>query len=98
MIIRPGTGLRRPRAAGGHFGIDDEEVVVFERTEAGSGGLVLNRPTPVLLGDISSDRFRPFGSLPLMMGCGIDGGGDSDAAGGEDGGSVALGDLSPWFW
>ena len=89
LVIRPGIGLtRRGTAAGG------DEIVIFEHTEMGSGGLVLNCPTPVLLKDIGSQTFEAFGYLPLMLGSGI-----IDEDGGvDDGSNVALGDLSPWFW
>ena len=118
LVIRPGVGLisgaRRRRA------VDpiatDEEVLIFEHTHMGSGGLVLNRPTPLRLKDLSSAaRFAAFGDLPLMLGCGTcmdDGGtcrddgddeqcdqGSNDLLTGiNDRESLAIGDLTPWFW
>ena len=84
--IHPGTGLvsKRRRDAG------LEEVLIFEHTERGTGGLVLNQPTPCLLQDLNIPRFEVFGSNALMLGCGM----QSDGSGTN----VAIGEMSPWFW
>ncbi len=88
--ILPGTGLLSTRS---RTGVSSVEVVVFEHTEHGTGGLVLNRPAPILLRDIASPRFKDFGGNSLMLGCGLEG--DTSE---EKTSNVALGDMSPWFW
>jgi hypothetical protein len=85
-IIEPGTGLKSKRKTDTTL----EEVLIFEHTELGTGGLVLNRPTPCLLRDLNIPRFEVFGSNALMLGCGM----DNEGAGTN----VAIGEMSPWFW
>mmetsp|Transcript_6161 Transcript_6161/g.12466 ORF Transcript_6161/g.12466 Transcript_6161/m.12466 type:complete len:205 (+) Transcript_6161:159-773(+) len=88
--IVPGTGLQATRLRKGDISL--VQIVVFEHTEHGTGGLVLNKPAPILLRDIASPRFKAFGSNSLMLGCGVEST-DEDR---RD--NVALGDMSPWFW
>ena len=89
-LIEPGMGLIQnlpPQSASSssrskrfqkHTRTDDDgplQIVIFEHTDVGgTGGLVLNRPTPLLLGPphIDIPRFQPFKGLPLMLGCGYD--------------------------
>eukprot|EP00525_Craspedostauros_australis_P007836 CAMPEP_0198111852 /NCGR_PEP_ID=MMETSP1442-20131203/3784_1 /TAXON_ID= /ORGANISM="Craspedostauros australis, Strain CCMP3328" /LENGTH=213 /DNA_ID=CAMNT_0043768451 /DNA_START=464 /DNA_END=1105 /DNA_ORIENTATION=- len=90
IIIEPGLGLQ-------HNG---QNVVVFEHTAMGTGGLVLNSPTPVRLGDLPIPRFRQFEKYPLMLGCGVDMAGEDLPLESslETDAPIALRDLSPWFW
>jgi putative AlgH/UPF0301 family transcriptional regulator len=83
-IIGPGTGLRSKDSA--------VEVVVFEHTENGTGGLVLNCAAPLNIGSLNIPRFQAFKELPLMLGNGM----SEDDDGGIS--TVALGEVSPWFW
>ena len=75
------------------------EILVFEHTEMGTGGLILNQPTPILLKALKIPRFEPFGELPLMLGCHMT---EDNKRKGDDSMSatnnLSLGDLSPWFW
>ncbi|CAM9201392.1 unnamed protein product, partial [Heterosigma akashiwo] len=92
--ISPGTGLRSTnKSSKWDFPI---EVLIFEHTEHGSGGLVLNQPTPVFLRDLPFARFRgTFGRNALMLGCGL----QPDVSTGDSGTStVAVREMSPWFW
>jgi putative AlgH/UPF0301 family transcriptional regulator len=79
--ICPGTGL---------LSQDNVQIVIFEHTEMGTGGLILNCPTPLSMGHLPIPRFRPFKELPLMLGCGME---EDDAYS-----TVSLGEVSPWFW
>ncbi len=116
-LIEPGMGLiqQTPQSSQSSFRRSPQprlEIVVFEHTDvAGTGGLVLNCPTPLQLGNIAIPRFRAFEKLPLMLGCGSGGGGgdfvtatDEDDSGDDyedplsSASSIPLGDLSPWFW
>uniref|UniRef100_A0A7S4JIZ4 Uncharacterized protein n=1 Tax=Odontella aurita TaxID=265563 RepID=A0A7S4JIZ4_9STRA len=86
-VISPGIGLE---------GRDGTEVVIFEHTSFGTGGLVLNRPTPVLLKDLAMPRFSGvFGSNALMLGYGVSLS-ESDTEGPGD--NIKIGDMAPWFW
>ena len=80
--ICPGTGLTR----------DHLEIVIFEHTEMGTGGLVLNCPTPLTMERLCIPQFQPYKELPLMLGCGIM---DTDQ---DDNSNLPLGDVAPWFW
>ena len=62
-IIGPGCGLISK-----DFNV---EVVIFEHTEMGTGGLVLNCPTPLTIGSLNIPRFHAFEELPLMLGNGM---------------------------
>ena len=110
--ICPGTGLYSLKT--------NTRVVIFEHTIHGTGGLVLNCPTPLCIGQLPSSRFRPFKELPLMLGSGLEeerkedddddddnDDEDHDANDENDDGmsnkkknndSIALGEVSPWFW
>lgn len=81
-LILPGTGLVSKNGG--------VQVVIFEHTSLGTGGLVLNQPTPISLRDLNIPRFQAFGSHALMLGCG------SSAKGREF--NVPVGDMAPWFW
>lgn len=91
--IAPGTGLRSQTT--------NDQIVIFEHTDYGTGGLVLNCPTPLCIGQLPIPQFQPFKELPLMLGCGLQGLVDDDE-GNDDGGeqdcNIALGEVSPWFW
>ena len=81
--IEPGVGFVSRK--------NGERVVIFEHTEVGTGGLVWNRPTPVLLGDLNIPRFHTaFKNHSLMLGCG------TESTGSEM--NIPIGDISPWFW
>jgi hypothetical protein len=80
--ICPGTGLTR----------DNLEIVIFEHTEMGTGGLVLNCPTPLTMERLFIPQFQPYKELPLNLGCGIM---DTDQ---DDNSNLPLGDVAPWFW
>eukprot|EP00339_Tiarina_fusa_P020362 CAMPEP_0117045286 /NCGR_PEP_ID=MMETSP0472-20121206/31329_1 /TAXON_ID=693140 ORGANISM="Tiarina fusus, Strain LIS" /NCGR_SAMPLE_ID=MMETSP0472 /ASSEMBLY_ACC=CAM_ASM_000603 /LENGTH=192 /DNA_ID=CAMNT_0004757229 /DNA_START=73 /DNA_END=651 /DNA_ORIENTATION=+ len=83
-VIGPGTGLRSKDSA--------VEVVIFEHTENGTGGLVLNCAAPLNIGSLNIPRFQAFQELPLMLGNGLDEDDDSGTS------TVSLGEVSPWFW
>lgn len=84
--ICPGVGLE---------GTDGTEVVIFEHTSMGTGGLVLNQPTPVLLKDLSIPRFSGvFGSNALMLGYGL----VEHESEEESKSNIKIGDMAPWFW
>ena len=91
-IIGPGIGLKHVSA--------DVEVVVFEHTDDfGTGGLVLNCPTPIKIGNLNIPKFEAFEELPLMLGNGIT---EMEEDSGEeyngDISTISLGEVSPWFW
>ena len=92
-LIRPGTGLRSTSKSAGKSFAGGEEIVIFEHTEMGTGGLVLNCPTPLNIGNLPIPRFQAFKDLPLMLGCGMEDG-DSETTSEE----IPLGEVSPWFW
>lgn len=81
--ICPGTGLTR----------DHQEIVIFEHTEMGTGGLVLNCPTPLTMERLCIPHFQPYKELPLNLGCGI-----MDTDQDDDDSNLPLGDVAPWFW
>ena len=83
-LICPGTGLRSRTS--------NEEIIIFEHTEMGTGGLVLNCPTPLKIGNLPIPRFQSFKELPLMLGCGMAAGENDDSS------TIPLGEVSPWFW
>lgn len=79
-FLVPGTALtldsvatRRRRSTANPSLSSAEQVVIFEHTSHGAGGLVLNRPTPVTLQDLNIPRFSNsvFGQHRLYFGCGI---------------------------
>ena len=76
-------------------------VVIFEHTQAhGTGGLVLNQPTPLRLKDLQIPRFTAaFGENSLMLGGGIhvNHNGRQQQRHQEET-NVALTDMAPWFW
>ncbi len=81
-FIVPGTGLvSRDKAV---------QVVIFEHTSLGTGGLVLNCPTPIRLRDLQIPRFEVFKNHTLMHG----GHGTEESSGSN----VPIGDMAPWFW
>lgn len=81
--IEPGIGLTS-KATG-------EQVIVFEHTSVGTGGLVYNRPTPLRINDLRIPRFQEaFGDHSLMLGCGIETS--------KEKGNVPVADMAPWFW
>lgn len=83
-LILPGTGLVSTNNA------VDLQVVIFEHTPLGTGGLVLNQPTPICLRDLDIPRFQKFENHTIMLGCG---------SSNEEGNfNVPLGDMAPWFW
>ena len=96
--IVPGMGLISPRTKA--------EIVIFEHTIMGTGGLVYNCPTPLSMGQLPIPKFQHFKDLPLMLGCGInqesyqDGCDvESNEASSKDAfSSIPLGEVSPWFW
>lgn len=88
-LILPGTGLISTRK-GNSGNISPVEVVIFEHTPLGTGGLVLNQPTPIRLNDLGIARFLPFRNHSLMLGCGFEEG--------EEYSNVAVGEMAPWFW
>ena len=95
--IAPGIGLSSPKT--------NMEIVIFEHTEMGTGGLVHNCPTPLSMGELPIPKFRYYKDLPLMLGCGVNVNcsDDDDDDDDEDGiysssSSVALGEVAPWFW
>ena len=92
LSFAPGAGLSIVPGLGFVNKKSGEKVVVFEHTlENGTGGLVWNRPTPVLLGDLNIPRFQnEFASSSLMLGCGV------ESTGTE--GQFSIGDMAPWFW
>ena len=73
------------------------EVLLFEHTDMGTGGLVLNCPTPIRLRDIPVERFAFFGDLPLMMGCGFEMEEEEESFRLLDS-HIPLADFTPWFW
>jgi len=87
--VTPGTGLSRSNISKQKDG-NNEEVLIFEHTQFGSGGFVLHCPTPIFMKDLPIPWLEPFGHLPLMLGCGLS---EESSLGG-----MALGELSPWFW
>lgn len=103
--ITPGTGLWSKKT--------NDQVVIFEHTDHGTGGLVLNCPTPLCIGQLPIPRFQPFKELPLMLGSGLerttrtttiaslnedDEEDEVDQQGEEESNTIALGEVSPWFW
>jgi hypothetical protein len=92
--ISPGTGLRSKKS--------NDQVVIFEHTDHGTGGLVLNCPTPLCIGELPIPRFQPFKELPLMLGCGLERGSndkhDDHLDDQQEECNIALGEVSPWFW
>lgn len=68
------------------------QVVIFEHTESyGTGGLVLNQPTPLRLKDLQIPRFhQAFAENSLMLGGGVTN--DKQET------NVALTEMAPWFW
>ena len=95
--IAPGIGLSSPKT--------NMEIVIFEHTEMGTGGLVHNCPTPLSMGELPIPKFRFYKDLPLMLGCGVNVDcSDDDEEEEQDGiyssssSSVALGEVAPWFW
>ena len=84
LVLEPGTGMR---SSDGKM-----QVVLFEHTERyGTGGLVLNQPTPLRLKDLDIPLFhKAFADSSLMLGGGITN--DMEET------NVALTDMAPWFW
>ncbi len=73
-FIIPGTALTYSPLSSRSSSISTtEHVVIFEHTSHGAGGLVLNRPTPIVLRDLKIPRFSNgvFGQHRLYFGCGI---------------------------
>lgn len=89
LVIEPGVGLTA--VTGG--GLTQQRVLVFEHTPRGTGGLVLNQPTPIRLRDLNIPRFSAFADNSIMMGSGT-----STTAATSDDNNVPLGDMAPWFW
>lgn len=83
-LILPGTGL-----VSRHSISPAVQIVVFEHTLFGTGGLVLNQPTPIRLRDLNIPRFKVFENHTLMLGCGTGKGSSSN---------LPVGDMAPWFW
>ena len=83
LSLEPGVGFRS-RDGSMH-------VVLFEHTEQyGSGGLVLNQPTPLRLKDLHIPLFHEaFADNSLMLGGGMTN--DKET-------NVAITDMAPWFW
>jgi hypothetical protein len=100
-LIEPGMGLiQQPQTKASSSSTPFSaplEIVIFEHTDvAGTGGLVLNCPTPLQLGNIAIPRFRAFEKLPLMLGCVDSSPEEEDLL--QSASSLPLGNLSPWFW
>lgn len=88
LTIEPGSGLvslsnDNPLA---------ERVLIFEHTPQGTGGLVLNQPTPIRLADLSIPSFAAFADNTIMLGCGT---GPSSCGTNSN---IPLADMAPWFW
>jgi hypothetical protein len=62
-VLGPGIGLCSKNAS--------VEIVIFEHTENGTGGLVLNCAAPLKIGSLNIPRFQAFKELPLMLGNGM---------------------------
>lgn len=90
IILAPGIGLTKSYDDRGSRATT--EVLLFEHTAMGTGGLVFNCPTPLRLKDIPVDRYKNFAHLPLMLGSGL----LDDTA--ENESTLPLSDLAPWFW
>eukprot|EP00977_Amphora_coffeiformis_P020576 scaffold8374_cov175-Amphora_coffeaeformis.AAC.15 len=83
LSFEPGIGFRSRDGS--------MRVVLFEHTEQnGSGGLVLNQPTPLRLKDLHIPIFHEaFADNSLMLGGGVTN--DKET-------NVAMTDMAPWFW
>ena len=83
FALEPGVGLRSKDGS--------MQVVIFEHTESyGTGGLVINQPTPLRLKDLQIPHFhKAFAENSLMLGGGVTN--DKET-------NVALTDMAPWFW
>lgn len=83
LSLEPGVGLRSKDGS--------MHVVLFEHTDHhGTGGLVLNQPTPLRLKDLQIPRFHEaFAEHSLMLGGGVKN--DKET-------NVAITEMAPWFW
>lgn len=86
LALEPGVGLRSRDGS--------MLVVIFEHTEQfGTGGLVLNQPTPLRLRDLEIPRFhKAFADHSLMLGGGLSTNNNKRET------NVALTEMAPWFW
>jgi len=83
VSLEPGVGFRSRDGS--------MQVVLFEHTEQyGSGGLVLNQPTPLRVKDLHIPIFhKAFADNSLMLGGGMTNDRETN---------VAITDMAPWFW
>ena len=99
--ITPGMGLCSNSGKTDSNANDGVEIVIFEHTDMGTGGLVYNCPTPLCMGNLPIPRFEHYKELPLMLGCGMD---DNNNDGIDDEycveaeSTVVLSEVAPWFW
>jgi len=96
LVIEPGVGLtstskKNADDAGGPT-TTEQRVLIFEHTPRGTGGLVLNQPTPVRLRDLGIPKFSAFGDNTIVLGCGTTKQPSASAT------NIPLGDMAPWFW
>jgi len=90
FVIEPGVGLTSVVTGGAV----EERVLIFEHTPRGTGGLVLNQPTPIRLKDLNIPKFRAFADNSIVLGCGT----STTTATSNNNNNVPLSDMAPWFW
>ena len=83
LVLEPGVGLCSRDGS--------MQVMLFEHTDQhGSGGLVLNQPTPLRLRDLKIPLFhQAFADNSLMLGGGLSSVSETN---------VPLDAMAPWFW
>jgi putative transcriptional regulator len=69
-----------------------ERILIFEHTPSGTGGLVLNQPTPIKLRDLGIPKFVEFAENSVLLGCG------TTKAPQSLNSNIPLADMAPWFW
>jgi putative transcriptional regulator len=76
--------------------MSEERILIFEHTALGTGGLVLNRPTPMKLRDLGIPKFVEFANNSVLLGCGTTGVMSSSQSSSKT--NIPLADMAPWFW